>query len=631
MKVKNTLNETKMLLNNRYEIVKTLGSGGFGETFLAKDSEMPSNRYCVIKKLKPIHSNAQINQVVEERFQREAAILEKLGEEHKQIPTLYAYFQLNGLFYLVQEYIEGETLTDKVLKEGVQEETFVQGLLVKLLQILDYVHSRKIIHRDIKPDNIILRKKDALPVLIDFGAVRETMGTAVNSQGNPTSSIIIGTPGYMANEQAAGRAVYSSDLYSLGITAVYLLTGKQPQELEVDSRTGDIIWHHLCLNLSPNFKAVIDKAISSHPRERFSTAAQMLAEIQRGVNTVSLYSNNSQFQTQNISYSPIATQNISTPSPNNSQSKTIILSSLIIGSLVSVSVFAGMMLTKSTESTVSKTNPTQPVSVLPEKSSEPVINSQTQGENSQENITSVRDKPSSENPTQPINVLPEKPSEPVINSQTQGENRQEDITSVRDKPLPENTTQPIRVLPEKSSEPIINSQTKKENPQENITSVRDKPLAENPTPNNPTQQPTSVLPKKPSEPIINSPTKKENPQENITSVRDKPSPESVIFDYYKDINSRNYQSAWSRLPQELQKNNKVHPEGLTSFINWWEQVQSVDVSKVTTLKQNNDRVKLDVRVNYNMKTGSTKNIYLNYELSWDSEMQNWKVTRIGSK
>ena len=590
MKVKNTLNETKMLLNNRYEIVKTLGSGGFGETFLAKDNEMPSNRYCVIKKLKPIHSNAQINQVVEERFQREAAILEKLGEEHKQIPTLYAYFQLNGLFYLVQEYIQGETLTDKVLKEGVQEETFVQGLLVKLLQILDYVHSRKIIHRDIKPDNIILRKKDALPVLIDFGAVRETMGTAVNSQGNPTSSIIIGTPGYMANEQAAGRAVYSSDLYSLGITAIYLLTGKQPQELEVDSRTGDIIWHHLCLNISPNFKAVIDKAISSHPRERFSTAAQMLAEIQREVNTVSLYSNNSQLQTQNISYSPIATQNISTNSPSNSQSKTIILSSLIIGSLVSVSVFAGMMLTKSTESTVSKTNLTQPVSVLPEKSSEPVINSQNQEENRQENITSVRDKPSPENPTQPINILPEKSSEPVINSQTQGENRQENITSVRDKPLPEN-----------------------------------------PTPKNPTQQPTNVLPKKPSEPIINSPTKEENRQENITSVRDKPSPESAIFDYYKDINSRNYQSAWSRLPQELQKNNKVHPEGLTSFINWWEQVQSVDVSKVTTLKQNNDRVKLDVRVNYNMKTGSTKNIYLNYELSWDYEMQNWKVIRIGSK
>ena len=142
-----------------------------------------------------------------------------------------------------------------------------------------------IVHRDIKPDNIILRHRDGKPVLIDFGAVRETMGTVLNSQGSSTNSIVIGTPGYMPSEQAMGRPVYVSDLYSLGITAIYLLTGKQPQELEIDSHTGEILWHSYALNVSPTFAVIIDRAIAYHPRvdakrlvvrHRYSSATAML-------------------------------------------------------------------------------------------------------------------------------------------------------------------------------------------------------------------------------------------------------------------------------------------------------------------------------------------------------------------
>jgi len=276
-----------MLLNNRYRVIRTLGSGGFGETFLAEDTQMPSNRCCVIKQLKPIHHNPQIYQLVQQRFQREAAILEELGGSSDRIPTLYAYFQLNGQFYLVQEWIEGDTLTAKFRQQGIFSESAVQEILVSLLPVLEYIHSKHIVHRDIKPDNIILRHRDGKPVLIDFGAVRETMGTMVSSSGSPTTgSIIIGTPGYMPSEQAMGRPVYVSDLYSLGITAIYLLTGKQPQELEIDSHTREILWHSDALNVSPTLAGVIDQAITYHPRDRFTSATAMLEALQSRVNPI---------------------------------------------------------------------------------------------------------------------------------------------------------------------------------------------------------------------------------------------------------------------------------------------------------------------------------------------------------
>ncbi|WP_414545965.1 protein kinase domain-containing protein [Nostoc sp. CCY0012] len=274
------------LLNNRYQVIGTLGAGGFGETFLAEDTQMPSHRRCVIKQLRPIQNNPQIYQLVQERFQREAAILEDLGGYTDQIPTLYAYFQSSGEFYLVQEWIQGDTLTARIQQKGLCSETTVREILENLLPVLEYVHSTGIIHRDIKPDNIILRHRDGKPVLIDFGAVRETMGTMLNSQGNPTSSIVIGTPGYMPSEQAAGRPVYSSDLYSLGLTAIYLLTGKQPQELETDPQTGEIIWYRHALNISSILAGMINRAIAYHPRERFATAREMLSALQFAPGTV---------------------------------------------------------------------------------------------------------------------------------------------------------------------------------------------------------------------------------------------------------------------------------------------------------------------------------------------------------
>lgn len=366
------------LLENRYRIIRTLGAGGFGETFLAEDTQMPSSRHCVIKQLKPINNNPQIYQLVQERFQREAAILEDLGGASNQIPTLYAYFETAGQFYLVQEWIEGETLTGKVQKQGVLSESAGREILVNLLLVLDYVHTKRIVHRDIKPDNIILRHRDGKPVLIDFGAVRETMGTLINSQGNPTSSIVIGTPGYMPSEQAAGRPVYSSDLYSLGLTAIYLLTGKTPQELETDSRTGKILWHRYALSVSPTLAAVIDKAIEYHPRDRYPTALAMLDALQSGTTPISPTMPSSQppIISAPSPVTPPQTVPLTTPpTAQGSGQKGILIGSLIAGSLIGASVIIGFIVTKSSqppleqrvaEQTISPTPPTSPPKEIPQ-------------------------------------------------------------------------------------------------------------------------------------------------------------------------------------------------------------------------------------------------------------------------
>ncbi|MDJ0554570.1 MAG: IMS domain-containing protein [Microcoleaceae cyanobacterium MO_207.B10] len=267
----------QQILNNRYRIIKTLASGGFGETFLAQDTQMPSGRLCVIKQLKPIVNNPKIYQLVQERFQREAAILEELGETNNQIPRLYAYFTENGQFYLVQEWIKGETLTKKLQTKGLFDENSTQQILISLLPVLEYIHSQRIIHRDIKPGNIIWRETDDLPVLIDFGAVKELMGTVLNSKGNPSRSIVIGTPGFMPPEQAAGHPVYASDLYSLGLTIIYLLTGKKPGQLNPDSP-----WEKSVTNISPTLIEVLNKITELNPGDRYSTAAEMLHALKFG-------------------------------------------------------------------------------------------------------------------------------------------------------------------------------------------------------------------------------------------------------------------------------------------------------------------------------------------------------------
>jgi len=329
---------TITLLNNRYQVIQTLGAGGFGQTFLAEDTYMPSRRRCVIKQLKPIANDQKTYQIIQQRFEREAATLEYLGDSSDQIPKLYAYFCENGLFYLVQEWIEGQTLTNIVETKKQQGETAVREILFSLLSVLDYVHSKGIIHRDIKPDNIILRSSDHQPFLIDFGAVKETIRSVVSSSPHPTRSLVIGTPGYMPTEQALGRPVYASDIYSLGLTTVYLLTAKHPPELPTHPQTGEILWEEFAPHVSSHLAKVINQAIQPHVSDRYSTASKMLYALKSGHD---ITSHSLTKPTVNPSPTNIAstqhTQAIS-PAPTIPSRKSpnpgLIISSLVLGGLI---------------------------------------------------------------------------------------------------------------------------------------------------------------------------------------------------------------------------------------------------------------------------------------------------------
>ncbi|WP_204103672.1 MULTISPECIES: protein kinase [Spirulina sp. CCY15215] len=332
------------ILKNRYRTLHPLSSGGFGETFLAEDLDSPTKRRCVIKQLKPVTDDSQAYEMIKERFQREAIILEDLGEGQSQIPSLYAYFELEERFYLVQEYIQGEMLNQQLQQQGIFSESHVRDLLINLLPTLNYIHDRGIIHRDIKPNNIIVRSADRKPVLIDFGAVRETMGTVVTPSGTPTSSIVIGTPGFMPSEQGIGRPVFSSDLYSLGLTAIYLLTGKIPQELATDPRTGEIVWREFAVNVSPSLGNILDKAIKSHVRDRFSAAREMLESLQS--KTVPIAPTVTSIPSvQSSSQTVVTTPTKSDRERNNAT--PILLGSLMIGGLACAGIVLGFVLTRS--------------------------------------------------------------------------------------------------------------------------------------------------------------------------------------------------------------------------------------------------------------------------------------------
>ena len=158
------------ILDGRYKIIDVLGSGGFGQTFIAQDLRAPGQPRCVVKQLQPVSNNPQVFHLSRRLFNKEAETLERLN--HKQIPQLLAYFEEAQEFYLVQELIEGHSLRYELLPKP-SSELKVLLIVKELLEILDFIHEWGVIHRDIKPSNIIRRHSDQRLVLIDFGAVKE--------------------------------------------------------------------------------------------------------------------------------------------------------------------------------------------------------------------------------------------------------------------------------------------------------------------------------------------------------------------------------------------------------------------------------------------------------------------------
>lgn len=266
-----------------YRILAPLGQGGFGRTFLvraeANATEAEAGHKYVLKEFCPNMTDPESRQIAQDRFLREAAVLLDMGQKHDQIPRLLSYFRHQDGFYLVQEYIAGETLTQRVERQGPLSSATVAQILQQVLPILSFLHNQKIIHRDVKPDNIILRAADGKPVLIDFGAVKESVNTVITTGHGKAVSVIVGSPGFMPPEQATGRPTYVSDLYSLGLTAIYLLTGKAPQDLNTHYYSQELIWQAAVTDLDPALAEVLEKAICFNPRDRYDTAQVMLDAI----------------------------------------------------------------------------------------------------------------------------------------------------------------------------------------------------------------------------------------------------------------------------------------------------------------------------------------------------------------
>ncbi|MBX2862810.1 MAG: CHASE2 domain-containing protein [Leptolyngbyaceae cyanobacterium MAG.088] len=267
------------LLSDRYRISKILGAGGFGDTYLAQDMQRPGNPVCVVKQLKIVSDNPKAHHLAQRLFASEAATLERLGE-HDQIPRLLAYFEANYSFYLVQEMIEGTLLKDVLDPQRPMSQRAAAQFLLDLLPVIQAVHAQGVIHRDIKPSNIIARHSDQRYVLIDFGAVKQISNRLTDTNARITSTVGIGTQGYMPSEQSAGLPNFSSDLYALGITVIEALTGLPPHALKRDSH-GEILWTHTVSDLEPGLAKVIAKMVRYDFNQRYPTAIAALKDLRK--------------------------------------------------------------------------------------------------------------------------------------------------------------------------------------------------------------------------------------------------------------------------------------------------------------------------------------------------------------
>ncbi|MEG4311763.1 MULTISPECIES: bifunctional serine/threonine-protein kinase/formylglycine-generating enzyme family protein [unclassified Microcoleus] len=265
------------ILRNRYQIIKDLGQGAFGDTYLAKDLDLPGQPQCVVKHLKPKDPNPDHLLIAKGLFDKEAQTLYKLGKLHDQIPSLFAHFEENGEFYLVQDFIEGHDITKELIIGKKSSESHTIKLLHDILEILAIVHQQNVIHRDLKPANL-MRRDDGKIILIDFGAVKEISTMIVNAQGQTSFTVGIGTSGYMPSEQANGKPKLCSDIYAVGMIGIQALTGQPPYTLPEDPQTGEVIWRNQA-QVSNNLANVLDKMVRDHFSQRYQNAEQALQAI----------------------------------------------------------------------------------------------------------------------------------------------------------------------------------------------------------------------------------------------------------------------------------------------------------------------------------------------------------------
>jgi CHASE2 domain-containing sensor protein/tRNA A-37 threonylcarbamoyl transferase component Bud32 len=265
------------LLDGRYKVVSNIGKGGFGETYLAEDTKQPTHPKCVVKQLKPTRSDEKFLKLARRFFYTEAETLEKVGK-HDRIPQLLAYFEANNEFYLVQEYIKGHSLSDELTPGKKLSEPYVLALLKDIVEVLQFIHGFGVIHRDIKPGNIMRRVADGRLVLIDFGAVKQLETQIADLPA--TNTVAIGTSGYAPPEQLLGQPVLNSDIYALGIIGIQALVGLQAEQIPKDLETRAAIWRDR-VQVSDKLAAILDKMVAYRHQERYQSAMEVSKDLQQ--------------------------------------------------------------------------------------------------------------------------------------------------------------------------------------------------------------------------------------------------------------------------------------------------------------------------------------------------------------
>ncbi|NET56867.1 MAG: protein kinase [Symploca sp. SIO2E6] len=270
------------VINNRYEIQRVLGQGGFGRTYLALDNHC-FGEFCVLKEFLSNQTDEYIAQKSRELFEREAQVLYQI--DHPQIPKFLALLPERGKWFLVQKYIDGKNYSTLLKERQEQGEAFSEEEIIKWLQdllpVLDYIHQRKIIHRDISPDNIMLPHDQSRPVLIDFGSVKHKLSSITTSGYNNVPQVsFVGKDGYSPLEQIRlGQSFPSSDIYALGVTAVVLLTGKETNLL-LDYNSLEWRWRSY-VTVSDRLAEILDKMLAEKHQERYQSAQEVLDALKK--------------------------------------------------------------------------------------------------------------------------------------------------------------------------------------------------------------------------------------------------------------------------------------------------------------------------------------------------------------
>jgi eukaryotic-like serine/threonine-protein kinase len=264
-------------LNQRFYILKSLAPGGFGHTYLAEDRSFQARHLCVVKHLSPAKENLPYLDRIKELFHQEADILAKFNlYSNNLIPKLIDRFEEDGELYLVQEFIDGVPLSAELTPGKKLTPAATIELLTQILTPVRYCHDEGLVHRDLKPDNIMRRRQQVGIgdlVLIDFGICKD-MGAA-----SITKHSYGGTPGYAPEEQITyGLPEPASDIYAVGTIAIQALTGLYPHQLRRNPDTMEWDLHKYC-DITAEFTQVLNKMVEFFAIRRYQNAREALAAV----------------------------------------------------------------------------------------------------------------------------------------------------------------------------------------------------------------------------------------------------------------------------------------------------------------------------------------------------------------